>query len=161
MERDEAQELFTDLCARIDFDRKYFALVDRTRPRRPGQAIPFSEREAVLLALGRRFSYHQEERFYKVFPTGLPESFRLHLGLESGSVEFIAVAITPMGGVGDVFSGLARVLAQSRDPSFVTEPPYPRPWFRDTDELADVLLEGYSLFDEIAAAVLAARFPLA
>ncbi len=160
MERDEAQQLFTELVKPLEFDRKYYALIDRTRPRRPGQAVSFAEREEVLTALGRRFSYHPEERFYKVFTTGLPDSLRLHLKLEYGGAEFIAAAITPMGGVGDVFSGLAREIAEWRDPSFVPDPPYPRPWFRNAAELADVLREGYALWDEIAEAILRSELPL-
>jgi hypothetical protein len=160
MERDEAQRRFEELAAELEFDRKYFALIERTRPRRPGVAVPFCERAQVLAQLGRRFSYHRGEKFYKVFAPDLPPALRLHLGLEYGGAELIAVVETPAGGVGGVFSGLARDIAELRDPTFTPDPPYPRPWFRDADELTDVLRDGYALLDELAAAVLRSDIPL-
>jgi hypothetical protein len=160
MERDAAQRRLEELAAELDFDRKYFALIDRTRPRRPGAGVPFPDRYQVLTDLGRRFSYRRREKFYKVFAPDLPRSLRLHLRLEDGSAELTVFAETPAGAVGDVFSALARDIAEHRDPTFEPDPPYPCPWFRAAAELADVLREGYALFDELAAAVLRSDLPL-
>ena len=70
-------------------------------------------------------------------------------------VEFIAVIETPAGHIGPTFPGLARDLIYRDGPAPADDPRYPRVRYRDAQELTQVLAEGFALYSDLAAAVLA------
>ncbi|HYH68988.1 MAG TPA: hypothetical protein VD866_30115 [Urbifossiella sp.] len=150
--REAAEERLLSLAQGLDFARRYYALVATTRDGKPSADLPAADIAAALESTGRAFRFNRKERFYATREPDTPGELGLNLAIR-GAVEFILVARTPAGHIGDVFHGLALELARRHAPELVPDPPYPRPWFRDRAELRRVLADGLGLYAELAAAI--------
>ncbi len=142
------------LARELDFARRYYAMVAATRDGEPCHDLSASVIDAALESTGRPFRFNRKERFYATREVGAPAELGLNLAF-TGLVEFILVARAPAGHIGRPFHGLALDVAERDAPQLVPSPRYPRPSYRDAAELRKVLAQGFGLYTDLAAAVLA------
>lgn len=150
---ESAQELVRSLARKLDFARRYYALVASTRDGEPCFDLPPSAINDALKSTGRSFRFNRKERFFKTREADAPAELGLNLTI-NGSVEFILVVKAHVGHVGRTFHGLALELVEQDAPELMPTPRYPRPSYRDADELRVVLAQGIQLYTELAVSIL-------
>jgi hypothetical protein len=151
--REAAEERLQSLAHEIDFARRYYDLVDSTGDSDPCYDLSADQIRATLELTGRSFRRNRRERFFSTREKGTPGELGLNLTVD-GVVEFISVIETPAGHIGPTFHGLARDLVYRYDRPD-DDPEYPRVRYGDAQELRQVLAEGFALYSELAAVVLA------
>ena len=126
-----------------------------TRAGTPARIFPAAEQEAALATTGRAFRYNRREKFYATREAGVPGELGANLVLRHGVAEFILVARVPAGHIGDPFGLLMREADRRFGPVLPEAPAYPQPWYQGAAELRQVLADGFVLYAEVAAAVIA------
>jgi hypothetical protein len=154
-DKELAQERLLAVAQEVDFARRYYAICVPTFSGRPRDDLPATEVAAALEATGRAFRFNRRESFYATRERGAPGELGVNLCLKHGVAEFILVARTPAGHVGDAFTALAANVARRYAPELLRDPPYLRPWFRDAGELRLVLRYGFGLYADLASRILA------
>src|SRR5215213_3998989 len=104
--RKAAESQLLALTQKIDFARRYYALVDSTGDVDPCYSLSADEIRAALDSTGRSFRYNRRERFFATREKGTPGELGLNLTID-GVVEFISVVETPAGRIGPTFPMLA------------------------------------------------------
>lgn len=149
---EEAEERLLMVAHGLDFARRYYAIVAATGDGQPCHELPRAEIEAALMNTGRTFKFHAKETFYAIREADSAGKLGLNLAF-TGSIEFILVVHSPAGHIGPTYQQLALNLAERYFPKLIPSPRYPRPWYRDSEELRRVLTEGLGLYEELATAI--------
>lgn len=152
--REAAEARLLALAQGIDFARRYYALVASRRDSEPCHDLSADEIRVALEVAGRAFRYNRRERFFATREKGAIGELGLNLKVD-GVVEFILVVESPAGHVGATFPGLARDLVYHYGPQPADDPRYPRVRYGGIQELCQVLAEGFALYSDLAAVVLA------
>ncbi|MFO0882750.1 MAG: hypothetical protein U0894_00940 [Pirellulales bacterium] len=152
-----AEVRLVGLLHRLDFPRRWYDLcaASRVGGRPPSHDLPTAEQDAALATIGRSFKYNRREKFYATREAGVPGELGANLVLRHGVAEFILVARVPAGHIGDPFGVLMRNADRRFGLMLPEAPVYPEPWYQGAAELRRVLAEGFGLYAEMAAAVIA------
>jgi hypothetical protein len=150
--REEAGERLLMIARGLDFARRYYAIVAATRDGQPCHELLRAEIDAALMNTGHPFKFNSKERFYSIREADTAGKLGLNLAI-AGSVEFILIVHCPAGHIGPTYHELALSLAERYFPKLIPSPRYPRPWYRDSEELRRVLTEGLGLYEELASAI--------
>jgi hypothetical protein len=149
----EACERLLALARKLDFARRYYAIVAAASDGESCYSLSPSAIRAALESTGRPFRFNSKEQFFAMREEGAPAELGLNVAID-GSVEFILVARAPTGHIGPTFHRLALDVAKRDAPELVPSPRYPRPSYRDAAELREVLAQGLVLYSDLATAIL-------
>lgn len=156
MEDANAAELrLLELLCRLDFPRRWYDLSVATRVGTPCRDLSAAAQEAALANSGRTFRFNRREKFFAIREVGVPGELGANLVLRHGVAEFILVTRVPAGHVGQPFGRLMRKADRQFGLMLPEAPAYPQPWYQGAAELQRVLAEGFGLYAEVVAAVLA------
>jgi hypothetical protein len=150
-----AEARLLGLLHRLDFARRWYDLCAAARVGTPCSDLPAAEQEAALTGTGRAFRFNRREKFFATREAGTPSELGVNLVLRHGVAEFILVLRVPAGHIAGPFPRLMRKADHRFGPVLPEAPAYPQPWYQGGAELRRVLADGFGLYAEVAAAVLA------
>lgn len=152
-----SRELLVKLLAGIDFDRRYYSMVeshsDARNSRPPASWLDTAKTFLEASPLG--FKFNKREKFFSHIATYDGCDVGLNIAFPYEQIELILVLKVAGQPMGQPFTRLARTVGEWRDPNFAPSPPAPKIPFANTAQLQGALESGLELFEDSRRVILA------
>ncbi len=140
-------ERLKNILVEIDFKNRFDILFENHSHRNLFKKADPKEVQGIIEKLGYECTYHKSGKFFKI--DDVQPDLSLNLSIEIGVVEFILDAIVNGEGTGGPFGYMSTFI--------VHEERIKKPRFGSYEELEEILIEGFGIYEDIKKGLLASQ----
>lgn len=140
-------ERLKNILIEIDFKDRFDTLFEKHSHRDLFKKADPSEVQRIVEKLGYQCVFHASDKFFKI--DGVRPDISLNMSTDLGIVEFILDAIVDGEGTGGSFGYMSTFIEH--------EDRIKKPRFATYEELEEILIEGFGIYEDIKKGLLASQ----